>query len=367
MTNFTMWLHVLLTLVLTSEATSKWDRMIYVSINGTDSPPCLINGSTTNACLSLSYAASGLANSTRITLLSGNHTLNTSIKASRLQNIAITGMDSTSTRVKCLLHNQSISDVGLYFAAVSNLHIASIIFENCGALSYSTVENKTSHMHTMTKRFRSAVCVINATNVTITSTHFLNGTGIGVALFGTNGLISIRDSVFSHNAVPKDEQSLYPGGGSLYIEHTYCTPGRTNQCDFQNNPYNSNSTFTIHNCSFSNNHATDNTQKRTGFVQERGMNTHTLGKGAAISAALKGCSRNNTLTISNCTVVNNKAHSGGGIIVGFVDFSNDNRFIMVDSLLQDNRAIADSGALKVGTAFYDSWHNCSNHIYQIRQ
>ena len=200
-----------------------------------------------------------------------------------------------------------------------------------------------------TLEFRSAVYILNSTNVTIESTQFLNGTGVGVSIFDTGGFVTILDSIFSGNAVKTEEQSIYPGGGGIYIEHTYCTPGRTSECDYRHNPYNSDNTYRIHSCSFSDNHASTLDDKH---IPEKGTQTLRLGKGGGVSISLKGQSEYNRFTISSCWFANNSALYGGGLDISLQDSAGHNNIIVKDCLLEKNVAAHDGGGARLGWVFY---------------
>ena len=131
--------------------------------------------------------------------------------------------------------------------------IIGIEIENCGCIFNSTTRDLTERM----VLFRTAMYILNSTSIALESVAFVNNRGVGLALFDVDGSVSILESNFSGNAVPENERNTYNGGGGLYIEHMYCTPGLTPNCDFQNNPHSNNTVFDISNCQFNNNHGSN--------------------------------------------------------------------------------------------------------------
>ncbi len=336
-----MWLCLLLSLILLQGAVSQWSNTIYVSNTGSNSPSCLRNGSSDNACQTLEYATSGMANSTRIMLLEGSYELNTTIHLSSYSDIAITGVGmAENQQIEC---SNGSSSGGLYFEGIENLYVGNLTFVQCGSLLNGTSWNTS----TKTNLFRSAMYVLNCTDVRVESALFTSGLGRGLVLFDTNGLVSIVDSNFTSNMVPKKERSVYPGGGGLYIEHTYCTPGRTSDCDFDGNPYSNNSVYDIRNCWFTSNEASviDDV-----WHNLKGANVITFNKGGGLFVLLKGKSAHNTFLISNCHFLDNAADFGGGLALYLQDFASNNSFQVSNISLRDNIAHKGGGGVIVGYA-----------------
>ena len=335
--------------------------MIYVDpANGTDTKACLLNGSTLNLCATVQHALTGLGNSTQILLSNGTHEINSTINISALHSISLTGLgDPSSARVYC----QNGSNSGLRFVGVSDLHISNLEFMNCGSLSDSTTpELRDDDSTVQMAQFRVAVLVQNSTNIYIESTAFINNRGVGLALFDTDGDISLLNSNFTGNSVPEEEKSFYNGGGGLYIEHTYCSPG-SNRCNYQDNPFSSNSTCHISNCHFTDNHA--NTLPRTSstLVQQEKAVSRRLGQGAGISLTLKGFSSRNNITISHCTFTNNSGRYGGAVNVNLQDYAKENQLLFQNCSFHHNHAKDGGGGLFVGVFFYDGDTVVGNHIH----
>ena len=349
----------------TSPVSSQWSHIIHVNNeNGSDTEECLISSSMFSPCATLQYAVSGLGNSTQILLSGGTHGIDHTINISALYNISLSGMsadhpglasDSEST-VYC----QNGSNAGLKFVDVSDLHISKLVFVNCGSPSASTTHGE--NFETMAQ-FRIAVLVLNSTDIYIESTAFVDNRGVGLALFDTAGHVSILNSDFTGNSVPQEEKLHdYSGGGGLYIEHTYCSPGLLN-CNYQENPFSSNSTMIISNCRFAHNLATTLPRASSTLVHQEKTISRRLGQGAAISLTLKGRSYGNNITISHCSFESNSARYGGAVNVNFQDHATNNQLLFQECLFADNHAEDGGGGLFVGIFFYEGDTVVGNHIH----
>ena len=327
---------------------SQWNYTVYVDpYNGNDTESCY---STTSdsihaACATLEYVINKVKSSTQVMLVSGIHSVSKKMLVSNCQHIGITGMDPGNTTVQCT----DGSNAGFEFVSVSDIQVSGIEIEHCGYLFNSTTKDLTEKM----VLFRSGMYILNSTNVTFESVGFINNRGVGLALFDVNGSVSILESNFSGNAVPKNECNTYNGGGGLYIEHTYCTPGLTPNCDFRNNPHSSNTLFNISNCQFNNNHGSNvKNQSATLLVYQKKTNSRRLGNGGGITMTLKGFSNHNRLSITGCTFESNSAGFGGGIDIQLQDYVTNNSLWISNCHFVDNSAVNGGGGVFIGIFFY---------------
>ena len=339
---------VCISVLFTCPVHSRWSRIIYVDHEkGGDSEECLINGSISNACATLQHAVLGLTNSTQILLASGTHYIENTMNVTELHNISIAKENSVSglAVVSCMDN----SDAGLKFVHVTNLHISNLVFIGCGSLSKSTTRRED---YSSMALFRTAVYVVNSTNVFIESTTFINNRGVGLALFDTNGYVTVLDSNFTGNSVPEEERLVYNGGGGLYFEHTYCSPGKLS-CTYQHNPYTGSSVFNIINCHFTDNLATSLPGRSSTLVHQEKTRSRRLGHGAGISLSLKGVSSNNVVIVSNCTFENNSARYGGAVNINFQDYVQNNQLFIRNCQFINNIARDGGGGMFVGIFFYE--------------
>ena len=274
--------------------------------------------------------------------------LNDTVVVSDVDSVSFVASNlSRPTVLYCNIANQS-TGAGLLFRRISNLYFAGLSLENCGSiLSSTTRDNDVMLM------FRSAMYVLNSTNVSVESTSFMKNHGIGLVFFDTDGHVTIQNSIFTENRVPIDETSTYAGGGGLYIEHTYCTPGKIN-CDYMDNPYSNSSLYEISNCYFNHNHGSILPERGNTWVRFQKSSSNRLGRGAGIAITLKGESTLNEFQITNCTFLNNSAEFGGALNIQLQDYSTFNSIQVNDSQFVDNSAVdGGGGALFLGIFFYD--------------
>ena len=325
-----------------------WNHVIYVDHKaGDDSQQCLTNGSISSPCATLQYAVSGLTNSSQILLFSGTHYIENTINITNLQDISLASenANSGSVVVSCV----DGSDAGLKFVSVSDLHIFNLKFVNCGSLLESTT--RTEDYKSMAL-FRTAIYILNSTNVLVESTVFSNNRGVGLAMFDTNGHVTVVNSNFTSNSVPQEERMVYNGGGGFYFEHTYCSPGKLT-CDFQDNPYSGVSWLNVSKCNFIDNHATSLPGRSSTLVHQEKTSSRRLGHGAGISLSLKGVSSDNVITLSDCSFKNNSARYGGAVNINYQDYVQMNQLLVQNCQFTNNVAKDGGGGLFVGIFFYE--------------
>lgn len=332
---------------------------IYVNpLEGLDSEGCLTNASMNSACATVEYAVSQLGNSSRVILADMVHIVTNTIAIADIDGLILTSMNLSST-IHC---GDSRSNAGLKFERVSNLMLSGIHFQNCGSLSQSTSRVSLTSM----ALFRVAVYILNTTNVTFDSVQFVNNRGVGLALFDTNGHVTVLNSNFTSNSVPKEERMSHNGGGGLYIEYTYCTPGLLD-CDYQNNPYGNDSVYSISGCTFVNNHATTPPQHSSSiFVYQEKTTSRHFGAGGGLLIVIKGNSHGNRITITDCRFENNTAGFGGASLINVQDFVRHNKIHFVNCSFENNHADFGGGGIAAGILFYelDSVYANEIHLYE---
>ena len=333
------------------------EHTIYIDPHsGHDSESCLMGGSS--ACTTLMYAAHELNDSTTIVLANTIHWINETIIINDVENVTLTAMNITTASI---VHCSNRSDAGLKFVRNMNLHISGIQFKNCGILSDSTTRIDEASM----AKFRTAVYVLNTTNVLIEWTAFVNNRGMGLALFDVNGYVSVLDSSFTGNSVPEEESQVYNGGGGLYIEHTYCTPGLLD-CDYQSNPYNNDSVYNISRCNFTNNKGSNPPEQSTVIlVYQEKTNSRRLGLGAGITVTLKGGSYGNSINVSNCYFQKNTAGFGAAVDIQLQDYVYENKLNFEHCNFENNKAENGGGGIFIGILFYESAVANGNIIHFI--
>ena len=316
---------------------------------GNDSFSCLIGS---HACSTLKYVADKVNSSTRIVLANTIHRVNEIIHVSNMTNVSLTAMENTShfTAARATVYCTTGSNGGLKFIRNINLKISGIVFENCGSLTQSTSRISLTAM----AMFRVAVLIINSTNVDIELSVFDKSTGMGLALFDNRGQISILDSNFTKNSVPEEERDVYSGGGGLYIEHTYCTPGLLD-CDYMNHPFSNDNVYSIVRCNFIDNYGSTPPKLSTAiFMNQEKTSSRRLGLGVGITLTLKGDSSNNSITISNCTFEKNTAGFGAAVDMNLQDSVHGNEIFFQHCSFVNNTSENGGGGIFIGILFFDS-------------
>ena len=332
---------------LVPSVSSQWEHTVYISVSGSDSESCMTSNSLRNPCVSLSFVIDKLKNSSRIIALGGTHIIYSVLTISAKQDISLEGVDGAG--LLCVPSNETMG-AGLSFVLLRNLRITGLTITNCGVLRESSMHNVTDGSILL---FRTAVCLLNCTTVTIERITINHSTGIGLTVFDTNGNVSIEGSNFSNNSVPESERETYYGGGGMYIEMTYCSPGRIGRCDYQNNPYSNGSFYTITNCMFQDNQATTLKEKASSFVQQTWSHSQRLGRGGGLAITVKGSSSHNKFVLLLCQFINNSALFGGGVDIQLQDFVTFNTVNMISCFLLVNSAEEAGGGVRQGIIFYD--------------
>ena len=341
------------TLSLISANVSAREEPSYIilinSDTGDDNASCLQSYST--PCKTLSYAIdfiniTSLSNSDVI--LQGDHYINHTLTVSDVGGLTLRGNQLRKSTIHCLPPSSSIDiGSGLLFISVSNLHVSNVIFEGCGTLQYSTTFRNGDNV-----KYRSAVYIINSTNISFSESSFHKSVGRGLSLHDTVGHIEIRNSTFVENKISNEDKTILFGGGGIHIEFTYCSPGYP-LCNFKDNMHNKNSSYMIKDCMFVGNRATNNeVTEQAHIIQFRrltGSDGNNAGQGGGIHITFKGNNSRNSIEIINCTFTNNSAQSGGGIDATFQDHSQENTLNITGCTFTDNLALERTGgALRLG-------------------
>jgi len=206
-------------------------------------------------CYSLDDVPDKVNHSTLIQFRVSELKLTTLVIFERKKYVSIVGLDGNTT-ISCLSPNTGTSSgVGLAFIAVENLTLANLTFQYCGALHNSTTVSSDTSGSTLL--FRSSIYILNCTNINVISVSVGHSKGNGLTFFDTNGTVNVENSTFEENRVPELEELTYPGGGGVYVEFTYCTPGhyKCNWLSVHKQRLSSNTAYTFQDCHFLHNNA----------------------------------------------------------------------------------------------------------------
>ena len=270
-----------------------------------------------------------------------------------------------------------VKEMGLTFHYSKNITLRGIRLNGCGALQVSTSKNFSTHNYYSDNKFRFAtfyttLYFLYCEDVHLQTVTVINGKGIGAVFYSTVGKNKIDSSYFSNNTALKTPHM--PGGGGLYIEFSYCTPTlndviANNNCSESNVPghFSQNAEYLVIDSVFSRNNASVvDTNQHTFILPQKG-NHIAFGRGGGVSVYFKGNSSNNTMLLSNCTILNNTALWGAGLFIEYQDSTHYNQITIKDSSISFNQVLDSTsesgtrgGGARVGYIFFDKTHSHRN-------
>ena len=272
---------------------------------------------------------------TQVMFCSTLFTLNLHLELQGLQNISFIGNPSIF----------SCSDnAGLTIINSVDISITNITFEHCGVLHNSTSVDIANNYSLLL--FRSAVYILNSTDIILESVTISRTNGLGLAFIDTDGSINVTNCTFTNNSVNENETEVIAGGGGVYIEFTYCLPSQYSVGECYRRHHTNNSKYQFDECNFADNVATSINRKQTDFsISEKGI-FQGLGRGGGLNVVFRGAATQNTIMLNNCQFVNNSAIWGGGLKVIFLDQVSRNTFIASECVFENNlcASLAGGGA-----------------------
>jgi len=180
----------------------------------------------------------------------------------------------------------------------SNISIRGLAILGCGQLRNSTTINGPGNE---TLLFRAALYYLNVKNAKIDDVIVNNSIGMGVAMYDVNGGVSVTNSIFGNNTVPKHELFRHPGGGGFSVEFTYCKPGEAGlpNTSCSSTRVHTNSSIRFYNCTFQRNNA-------SSFINCQWIgNRAQTGSGIDIAAHPFPLGITPVAVVNNCTFTNN--------------------------------------------------------------
>ena len=280
--------------------------------------------------------------------------LETNVQFQDLYNVTFIG-DHNKTVISCA--NQA----GLTFTNSEEVHLENLIFDHCGALHNSTSINITTINSSF--HFYSSIFLFHLTNFSMNHVAIKNSNGLGIVLFDVAGVVSINQCLFDNNRVEYPKSESYGGGGGMYVEFTYCPLDVYNEnCSW----YNSTSRHSVYNISYSNFTNNNASRIRNSKVDSR-INSYArfrgFGRGGGLQVIFKGDSFGSSVTVYNCTFINNTAVWGGGLEASFQDESMNNSLIVVKCTFQQNTCpMNGGGGANIGYTFYKPPFPCHNRV-----
>ena len=303
-----------------------------------------LQSNATSPCKTIRYVFNNAFLTNKEIVLRGDHQINQTLRISHVNNFTIRGNNSI---IQCSLPiSPSDEGSGLIYEYVSNLKVFSVTFEGCGTLQYSTLVRNYVNI-----KYRSAVYVINSSDIYLIETNFVQSVGRGLSLYNVKGLVEIRKSIFFENMVPVTERNERFGGGGILIEFTHCFPGFP-LCSPE---IVHNSRYIIADCLFEGNKVSNNEviDQSYGFQFKisPGSDGDTGDHGGAINILYKGATFNNSINITSCRFLKNFATYGGSINSILSNMNHNNSIFVNDCYFGNNHALQGGGGVNMG--YYD--------------
>ena len=337
-------------LLLASISPAIEDHVIYINgVRGHNSQDCLTNSDPLSACSDIDWVFKNAAtfDSTRFVLSEGTHNL--SQPAPPFQNYSFITFEGNDSTIICT--NKS---VGLAFINVTNVSFYNIKFMNCGAIRNST--SKRFDKDYVTDKFKVSIYLESCTNITmeeVVVSSSLNATGI--VLYDAAGNNTFKNCEFVNNTInenSKIDEELGGGGGGVYVELTFCKPGKICKNSESNI---SNAHYKFVNCSFKNNMASN--WRKGGFIHPYKMNHQSFGRGGGLSLYIKGNNSNVTFSVDRCDFEENVALWGGGFFVELDDYAYGNAILVNNTKFISNTSPIDNegggGGLRLTHYIYE--------------
>ena len=323
-------------------------------------------------CCTLNYALEGLhrKNSTQLVIQPGHYFLNyepTVMMFRWMHDISIVGNVSNppgkGVSITCR------KDAGLSFIESSLISVKNVTFFGCGAVHNSTSRNYTDRSSVSYLQFRAGLYFLFCKAVRFSGVTVTRSNGIGLILYSTVGENTFHDCTFSHNSV-SDSDEYSSGGGGVYLEFCYCKPGDLKCSKGGSNipiEYSSNATYTFNRCNFVNNNGSlDKDLVDLAYITPKEDRHIAFGRGGGLSIFVKGNARHNRILVNQCQFRANTAMWGAGLFVELHDLATNNTITISNSSLMKNQCPMDyhtsGGGARLGYIYYDDTYASHNHI-----
>ena len=300
---------------------------------------CIIDNNSSICCKSLDLAFENISlfDYTRFILSEGTHDLTQAPPP--FQDLTSVTFEGNNSTVVC---QQPL--IGLAFINISNLFFYDIKFINCSAVRNST-SKRFDMENDYTDKFKVAIYFENSSNIfmeKVTISSSPNATGM--VIYDAAGENTFKDCEFTNNSVNlfyeghDIDEELGGGGGGVYVELTFCRPGK--YCDFSETVIND-ASYKFINCKFRNNVASN--WRKGGFIQPYKRNHQAFGRGGGLSLYLKGNNSNITFSVEGCIFESNIGLWGGGLFVELDDHVQGNNIFISSTEFINNSCPIERG------------------------
>ena len=295
--------------------------------NGKDSPNCFKDES--QSCQSLKYVAASLnytnSQNLTVTIISPTLTLSKVVVFSNVTNFTLQGIINKNTTISCDNTSLNFMNKGaaISFMNSQTVQLLNFTIKECGGRNGI---------------LNGSLLVSTTNNLLVQRVTVFKSFGYGLAIYNTNGRVSIQHCKFKHNGhLPTH---AYDGGsGGVYIGIN------SKEQTIQNGHY------TIHNCKFYNNSANKNLPQ---WIQ-----TGNHGGGMHIILANNSY---NTINILDCDFNNNTAGFGGGLYIKCQSVCNNTSIKVDNTSFYNNSASIGGGGIDVGYASRKTYYPMHNNM-----
>ena len=337
---------ILISTGMSVRGSSSCKDCIFIDQKKGDDNSC-INRNTTTPCKTIGHVLTNVSLDNREVVLQGDHEIKQTLTVSHVTGLTIRGNNSIITCKAPKAPNDDGS--GLVYVNVTDLTVIKVTFKGCGTLQNSTVMRNFTHI-----KYRSAVYIVNSTNVCFNESHFVQNIGRGVSMYDVSGQIEIIKGNFLDNMLPATDKTQLFGGGGIYIEFTVCSPGFP-QCSSEVDEQNETGRYyliLISGCQFKGNKATTNeVTQQSNYLHRNtvGSDGNSADHGGAIDIIHGRSSLFTSITITGCQFVNNSATTYGGSINAFLYRAHYSTISINSCEFRNNRALQGAGgALSMG-------------------
>ena len=296
--------------------------------NGEDSSNCFKDES--QSCRSLEYVAASPkcknSQNLTVTIISQTLTLSEVVMFSNVTNFTLRGIINKNTTILCdnTASNFMIEGAAISFMNSQTVQLLNFTIKECGGRDAT---------------LNGSLLVSTTNNLLVQRVTVFKSFGYGLAIYNTNGKVSIQHCKFKHNGhLPTHE---YDGGsGGVYMG--IYSKGQTIH----------NGHYTIDNCTFYNNSANTNP---TQWIQS---GSH----GGGMHISLANGSFNNTINILHCHFNNNIARFGGGLYIKCQSLCSNTSIIVDHTYFHNNSASIGGGGVDVGYASQKTYYPMHNSM-----
>ena len=292
--------------------------------NGEDSPNCFKDES--QSCRSLEYVATSLnytnPQNLNVKIISPTLTLKEVVVFSNVTNFTLQGIINKNTTILCD-NTASNKGAAISFMNSQTVQLLNFTIKECGG-RYGTLHG--------------SLLVSTTNNVSVQRVTVFKSFGYGLAIYNTNGRVSIKHCKFEYNGHSATHE--YDGGsGGVYMG--IYSKGQTIH----------NGHYTIDNCTFYKNSA------NTKLTQLFQSGSH--GGGMHIILANNS---HNIINISDCHFNNNTAGFGGGLYIKCQSLCNNTSIQVDHTYFHNNSASIGGGGVDVGYASQKTYYPMYNNM-----